>query len=295
LLPREALRVCVIGPGRLGTTLVASLREAGVAVLAVVASPGAPLDPAADPPRLSLPDAVATADLVWITVPDDGIEGVAHEVATALGPRLERPVAAVHSSGLGSLDLLAPLRGIAAGILSLHPLQTFAAPGDATTLRGVPMAVTGDTQADVELGGWLAERLGCRPFVLPDEAKPLYHLAAAAASNLFVALQSEAAELMAAAAGLQPAAAARLLEPLVATTAANVAARGPSQALTGPVARGDVGTVRAHLELLSGQAPRFADTYRSLSLEALHLAAPRLDDDTVRSLRELLDRHEGRL
>jgi len=301
LLPREALRVCVIGPGRLGLTLVASLRQSGIAVPAVVASPAVPLDPTADPPRLSLSEAVAQADVVWITVPDDGIEGVAHDVAAALAPTtafpatpLERPLAAIHSSGLGSLDLLAPLRGVAAGILSLHPLQSFAAPGDAGALRDVPMAVTGDTPADVEFGRWLAERLGCRPFALTDDAKPLYHLAAASASNLFVALQSEAGELMAAAAGLPPAAAACLLAPLVATTAANIAARGPSQALTGPVARGDVGTVRAHLELLAGQAPRFADTYRSLSLQALHLAAPRLDDDTVRALHELLDRREGR-
>jgi len=184
---------------------------------------------------------------------------------------------------------------VAAGILSLHPLQSFAAPGDAETLRDVPMAVTGDTAADLRFGRWLAEQLGCRPFELADEAKPLYHLAAAAASNLFVALQSEAGELMAAAAGLGPVAAARLLAPLVATTAGNVAVRGPAQALTGPVARGDVGTVRAHLELLAAQAPRFADTYRSLSLEALHLAAPRLDDETVRTLRELLERPQGRL
>ncbi len=297
MLPREALRVCVIGPGRLGLTLVASLRQAGIAVPAVVPSPAAHLDPAAAPPRLSLTDAVALADVFWITVPDDGIEAVAHEIATALAARaaaLERPVAAIHSSGLGSLDLLAPLRGLAAGILSLHPLQSFAAPGDADALRNVPMAVTGDTPADTELGRWLAERLGCRPFALADEAKPLYHLAAATASNLFVALQSEAGELMAAAAGLPPVAAARLLEPLAATTAANMAAHGPSQALTGPVARGDVGTVRAHLELLAGQAPRYADTYRSLSLQALHLAAPRLDDDSVRALRELLERQEDR-
>ena len=204
MLPDEALRVCVIGPGRLGATLVVSLREAGVVVSAVVASPAVPLDPAADPPRLALADAVARADVVWITVPDDGIEAVAHDVAAALETPLERPVMVIHSSGLGSLDLLAPLRGRVAGILSLHPLQSFAAPGDETVLRGVPMAVTGDTPADVELGIWLAERLGCRPLALADEAKPLYHLAAAAASNLFVALQSEAGELMAAAAGVPP-------------------------------------------------------------------------------------------
>ena len=293
MLPHEALRVCVIGPGRLGATLVASLNQAGIIVSAVVPSPAAArepgaLDPTAEPPRLSLADAVERADVVWITVPDDEIETVAHGVAAALPRPLERPVAALHSSGLGSLDLLAPLRGIAAGILCLHPLQSLAAPGDASALHDVPIAVTGDTPADVAFGRWLAERLGCLPFELADEAKPLYHLAAATASNLFVALQSEAGELLAAA-GVPPAAAPALLAPLVATTAANVAVHGPSRALTGPVARGDVGTVRAHLALLAEQPPRFAETYRSLSRQALHLAAPRLDDDTVRTLRELLE------
>ena len=62
----------------------------------------------------------------------------------------------------------------------------------------------------------------------------------------------------------------------------------PAGALTGPVARGDVGTVRAHLRLLARRAPRFADAYRALSLRALTLAAPRLDDEQVRALRALL-------
>lgn len=295
MLPHEALRVCIIGPGRLGLTLVASLRRAGVAVPAVVPSPGSSLDAAAEPPRLALAEAIAAADVIWIAVPDDEIETVAHEIADHLPTPLERPMAAIHSSGLGSLDLLAPLRGRIAGILALHPLQTFAGPPAAGVLEGVPMAVTGDSQSDVEFGCWLAARLGARPIALSDDAKPLYHLAAVVASNLFVALQSEAAELLAAAAGVTPAAALELLQPLVATTAANLADRSPSQALTGPIARGDVGTVRAHLALLAGQAPRYADTYRALSLQALHLAAPRLDDETVHTLRELLDRDEGRL
>jgi predicted short-subunit dehydrogenase-like oxidoreductase (DUF2520 family) len=69
---------------------------------------------------------------------------------------------------------------------------------------------------------------------------------------------------------------------------ANLLDRGPARALTGPVARGDVGTVRAHLRLLDRESPRFADTYRALSLEAVTLAAPRLDDEAVRTLQELL-------
>ena len=279
----------MIGPGRLGQTLTASLSRAGFAVPAVVPSPGSPLEPAAEPPRLGLADALGAGalDIVWLTVPDDAIEGVAHDVGDALPRELDHPVAAVHSGGLGSLELLAPLRGRVAGILSLHPLQTFAAPGGAEALAGVPMAVTGDSPPDVEFGTWLARRLGADPFALPDDAKPLYHLAAAVASNLFVALESEAAELLAAATGCTPAAAAELLRPLVATTAANLATKQPAQALTGPIARGDAGTVRAHLEQLAQQPSRYADAYRALSLQALHLAAPRLDDETVHALRRL--------
>ena len=85
----------------------------------------------------------------------------------------------------------------------------------------------------------------------------------------------------------------RMLAPLVRTTMDNLAAAGPSHALTGPVARGDVGTVRAHLRLLDRESPRLAGAYRSLSLEALTLAAPRLDDEQVRTLKELLGAGDG--
>ena len=79
------------------------------------------------------------------------------------------------------------------------------------------------------------------------------------------------------------------------TTLDNLLAGGdPAHALTGPVARGDVGTVRAHLRLLDRESPRLARTYRALSLEALTLAAPRLDDEQVRALKEPARGERGR-
>ena len=104
----------------------------------------------------------------------------------------------------------------------------------------MPLAVTGEGQA-AAAGRRLAERLGALPFALPEANKPLYHMAAAVASNLLVALESEAAELMRAASGEQDG--LQLLGPLVRTTVENLLAQGPEQALTGPVARGDVSTV----------------------------------------------------
>jgi predicted short-subunit dehydrogenase-like oxidoreductase (DUF2520 family) len=171
--------------------------------------------------------------------------------------------------------------------LSLHPLQTFAGQPSALLLRDVPCAVTAGDERDLELGEELAERLGMSPFRLADEGKPLYHLAAVAGCNLLVALESEAKRLMDEATGDNRG--LDHLGPLLRTTLTNLLDGGdPSRALTGPVARGDVGTVRAHLRLLEHERPRLASTYRALSLEALALAAPRLDDEQVRALKSLL-------
>jgi predicted short-subunit dehydrogenase-like oxidoreductase (DUF2520 family) len=282
-------RMCVIGPGRLGTTLVANLRRVGLPVTAIVGRRAA-ADLEALPPLMSLTEAAQAADVFWLTVPDDRIAAVAHDLALQLPDTAARPFAAVHCSGLGSLTLLEPLRQRGVTTLSVHPLQTF--PGgapDAGAFVGVPFAVTADNDDGRVFGTAAVHDLGGLPFDLADDAKPLYHLAAAMASNLLVALESEAAGLMAAATGRGPDDAAALLAPLVTTTAANLGAHGAGRALSGPVARGDIGTVRAHLALLEGRSARFAQAYRALSLEALSLAAPRLDNEAVRSLRTLLD------
>jgi predicted short-subunit dehydrogenase-like oxidoreductase (DUF2520 family) len=252
-------------------------------------------DASSRPARLALGQAVTGADVLWFAVPDDAIGEVAAKAAATLRTADRQTPAgsllAIHSSGLGSLALLAPLRTAGADVLCLHPLQTFAGGGpQAEALVGVPMAVTGEGQA-AAAGRRLAERLGARPFALPEANKPLYHLAAAVASNLLVALESEAAELMRAASGEQDG--LQLLGPLVRTTVENLLAQGPEQALTGPVARGDVSTVRAHLALSDTQSPRLAAAYRALSAQAAALAAPRLDDETVRTFHRLFE-VEGR-
>jgi predicted short-subunit dehydrogenase-like oxidoreductase (DUF2520 family) len=148
--------------------------------------------------------------------------------------------------------------------------------------------VTAHEERDLQLGEELARRLDMRPFRLADEHKALYHLSAVVGCNLLVALESEAKRLMDEATG--GADGLEHLAPLLRTTLENLLTGGePAHALTGPVARGDAGTVRAHLRLLDRESPRLARTYRALSLEALTLAAPRLDDEQVRALRDLLE------
>lgn len=285
----DAYRFCVVGLGRLGSTLLIGLQTAGFVVAAVAGRSDPATGTATRRSRLPLADAVRSADVLWLTVPDDAIAEVAAEIADLLGDRSGLGLVAIHSSGLGRLSLLDPLRAAGAATLCLHPLQTFSADGPHPgILDGVPFAVTASDDSTAAFGSWLAERLGGRPFPLHDDHKPLYHLAAVVASNLFVALESEAADLMGAATARNADGGTQLLAPIVAATAANLGACGPAAALTGPVARGDVGTVRSHLHLLGERAPRFVPTYKALSLQALRLAAPRLDNEAVRTLRALL-------
>jgi predicted short-subunit dehydrogenase-like oxidoreductase (DUF2520 family) len=274
----DEYRFCVIGPGRLGATLIAALDRAGLTVSAVGVHQDDDTGFGGGPARVRVVDAA----------PDDDIFAVAGQLASAMpgARRSGRAPLAIHSSGLGSLHLLKPLHESGVLTLCLHPLQTFAGDGRADVLDDVPCAVTAWDESVAVMGEDLATKLGMEPFRLADERKTLYHLAAVVASNLLVALESDAGKLMGEATGREDG--GSLLAPLLRTTIANLEARGPAGALTGPVARGDVATVRAHLRLLDRETPRVASAYRALSLEALALAAPRLDVETVRTLKSIL-------
>ena len=284
----DEYRFCVIGPGRLGSTLIAALDRAGLTVSAVGVHQDDDTGFDGGPARVRVVDAALEADAWWLAVPDDDVFAVAGQLASAMpgARRSGRAPLAIHSSGLGSLHLLKPLHEAGVLALCLHPLQTFAGDGRADVLDGVPCAVTAWDEAVARLGEELAGKLGMHPFRLADERKTLYHLAAAVSCNLLVALESDAAKLMGEATGREDG--MRLLAPLVKTTVENLAARGPAGALTGPITRGDIATVRAHLRLLDREAPRVANAYRALSLEALALAAPRLDNETVHTLKSVL-------
>jgi len=139
-----AYRHCVIGPGRLGSTVLAALEAAALPVAAVGVHHDDDTDTGLLPPRVRVQDAVREADVFWLTVPDDEIHGVAGRLASAL-PAVRRPgpePVVIHTSGLGSVLLLAPLAEQGARCLSLHPLQTFTREADASLLRNAPCAVT---------------------------------------------------------------------------------------------------------------------------------------------------------
>ena len=243
--------VAIIGAGRMGRGLSLALEEAGVEATLLN--------------RTRRPEDTLQAPLVLIAVPDDAIGGVAADLAR--GQAVGEGHIVLHLSGLLDRDALRPLADTGAALGSFHPLQSVADPSTAgARLRGAFAGLEGDDRA-LDAGEWLAGALGMHPVRLAPGAKAAYHAGAVIASNYVVVLAS-LAEGLARRAGVPPAEARVLYLPLMQGTVANLAF-GPATALTGPVRRGDVATVRRHLAAL---APQERALYRALGLVALGLA-----------------------
>lgn len=235
--------IVLVGPGRAGLALSLRLTDAGHAVVGVLARDRTDAVAAADrlgggPLRWDEP--LPSADLLLVAVRDDAIE----EVAVRLSRRAGSVEGAVHLSGVGSVDLLRPLGRTGLAIGSFHPLQTIPTPeAGAARLEGAWAAITSDDDLFADRLFSLAASMGMRPFELLDDAKPLYHAAAAAAANFPLAALAMSQRLFEGA-GVPFEAAA----PLVRAVVGNALEMGPAEALTGPIARGDIGTVRRQLE-----------------------------------------------
>ena len=243
------------GPGRAGLAITSAAVDAGHRVVGVLARDREASIAAADrlaAASLSWDEPLPPADLLLIAVRDDAIRSVAE----LLSGRVGAVAGAVHLSGLTSVEALGSLE-IPVG--SFHPLQTLPTPeAGARRLAGAWIAVTGDDDLLSDRLFALAASLGAQPFELEDVEKPLYHAAAAAAANFPLAALSMARRLFEAA-GVDFEAAHPLIEAVV----DNALAMGPEAALTGPVARGDIGTVRAQLEAVRRATPDLAADFEA--------------------------------
>lgn len=177
-------------------------------------------------------------------------------------------------------------------VLCIHPLQTFA--DVRTAIKKIPgtvFAVTARSKRGEEWAARLVRKLGGEPVALEERHKPLYHLGAVMASNLLVALE-HAAELIYQEIGMEGEAALKALLPLIEGTVENLRRFGTEKALTGPVARGDIGVIRRHLEALEDWGDEAAlKAYVALSLHALDLARPGLSGARGNEIEDLLLKH----
>lgn len=280
-------RVAIVGPGRVGGLLAVALSRAGHRVVAVAG--GTPASRAtvtanvAGVRDVATPvDAAALADLLMLTVPDDAIATVVRDLARAdaVGERHR----VVHVAGSVGLDVLDLARRAGAGVAACHPAMTVPAGArDPELLHGVAWAITA-AGADRDWAHDLVEDLGGDPIDVPDSSRVLYHAGLALGSNAVGAAVAAARQALLAAGIPDP---QRFLAPLIAASVANVLRDGAS-ALTGPVVRGDAGTVRRHLEHLEDDLPHLADVYRHLTA-AIVSQAVALDPEVAADLRSLLE------
>jgi len=293
----EFTRIAIIGAGRLARCLALALDARGEHVVAVASRTSSHAQALADQLHgahvLDAAEAVASADLVLLTVPDDHIASVAASLPWRAGQ------AAVHCSGATSLDALSAARAAGAIAGALHPLQIFSAPvasaeAALTLLAGSRAAVEAEGAAlQARLEG-LARALGMQAFALPTGARAAYHAAASYAASFLLSMLEEAGAIWRDA-GLPPEAALAALLPLARGTLAAAEARGLAGALSGPISRGDAGVVAAHLQALEAQGR--AGFYRVIAQRQLELARAggRLDAAALARLEKLLGDVDGGL
>ena len=298
------LGVGIVGAGRVGAVLGSALRAVGHPVVAASGISAASRDrvDALLPgvPLLEVPDVVARAELVLLTVPDDALAPLVAGLAELGAWRPGQIV--LHTSGRYGTDVLGPAFAAGAIPLAVHPAMTFTGTSlDLVRLEGCCFAVTGPGPV-LPIGQALVVELGGEPVVLAEADRPLYHAALSHGANNLVVLVAQAAQALAAAGVDEP---GRMLAPLL-TAALDGALRaetgrllragqGAIGTMTGPVARGDVGTVRDHLTELTRLAARegaldIPTAYRALARAGTQraLAAGRLREDAAQRLLDAL-------
>ena len=224
-------------------------------------------------------------ELLIIATPDDQIASVAKTLAK-LDWNEGRASTVLHTSGALSSAVLAPLRETGWSTGSLHPLVSVSEPkAGASLLRGAFWCVEGEKRA-VRLARNIVRDLDGKSFSIASENKPLYHAAAVMVSGNVTALFDVALEMLADC-GLTRRQARSALLPLLASAVRNLEKLDPSSALTGTFARGDIETVKRHLEVLKNN-PSALEIYRLLGLRSLALSGPRLDPAVVKRIKRLI-------
>ena len=272
-VPGEPPIIGIVGAGAVGSALGLALTRAGWPIAAVASR---------DPVRRErfkelvggtrafseVTPLLDEVELVILAVPDDVIAPLAGSI------RLYSGQALVHTSGALGAEVLEPAMAAGTQVGSFHPLVAFADTERAVeALHGATIAVEGDDQL-VALLADMAESIGARAVRLAPGTKAAYHAAAVLAAGGFVALLDAIAEL-GRVAGLDEAGSLAIYGPLIEQTLGNARALGIRAALTGPLTRGDVGTLEAHLAALAAHAPDVLPLYRAAAIREIALAEER--------------------
>jgi predicted short-subunit dehydrogenase-like oxidoreductase (DUF2520 family) len=271
--------VAIIGAGRVGSAVGLLLKRAGYAVAAVAARSPASAEKASvfigeGDPATDVVKAASQADIVFITTPDGAIKNTCDRIASGGG--LKAGALVVHMSGAHSLDLLDAARTAGAHRVVLHPLQSIASreqgiqnlPGSYFRIETDPEAHAIAREIVTALGGIELVMLKWSP---DKDSAALYHAGAVAVSNYFVALVHYGLKFYQAL-GAETNEALKAVLPLIHGTLHNIETLGIPDALTGPIMRGDVQTVRDHLQAMQKRTPELVSLYRELARQTVSVA-----------------------
>jgi predicted short-subunit dehydrogenase-like oxidoreductase (DUF2520 family) len=256
-------RIGVVGAGRVGAVLASALRAAGHEIVAVAGESAASrtrIETLLPGVHVDKPTAVSRAsDLLLLTVPDDMLPNVVSMLAASGAIRPGQQV--VHTSGKHGLAVLAPAVDVGAEVLAMHPAMTFTGTDvDVARLPGCVFGVTA-TPTTQPLAETLVADLGGSIVWVAEDKRTLYHAGLAHGANHLVTLVSQAMDLLRESGATDPAA---TLRPLLTAALDNALSYGDA-ALTGPIVRGDVETVRAHLADIAAHQPGTLASYVAMA------------------------------
>ena len=290
-VPTAVPRINVIGSGKLGRTLIRlfadhDLAQPGDFFNRSTATSKAAIEFCGGGHLCHSLTEMTDADFWLIGTPDDAITDIASQLANSRHNWANAVV--FHASGLHSSALLEPLKDQGALVASAHPVHSFADPERSiVSYGGTTCTIEGDPLAIEQLGA-LFSQIGSTIIRIPATGKALYHAATVMASNYLVALQQIAVEMLKQA-GIEQQQAEQILQPLMTQSLQNTQENGPTNALTGPVARGDVGTLELHLDAISAKDPKHLALYKELGKVAVELARgqEKLDEARLRAITAL--------
>lgn len=276
--------ISFVGAGALASGLAKSLRGHGFLIAEIIARPSARSQRKASALAQEVGAAAATlgnaelgCSVLWLAVPDRAVE----DVARVLAQRDPLPSVILHPSGALSSRALAALAGRGVHTGSAHPMMTFV-DGEPPDLKDAWFALEGSPMA-IRAARRMASALGARSFTIKPTSKALYHAFGAMLSPM-LATELEAAERIGLRSGIRASEVRRIMEPIVLRTVRNVLRNGAGRSFSGPLARGDVGTVQSHLEALAG-SPESA-VYRALMEYATAKLPVRRSDEMKKLLRQ---------
>ncbi|MBI2829858.1 MAG: DUF2520 domain-containing protein [Chloroflexi bacterium] len=282
------VKIGFIGAGTVGTALAFRLSDKGYPVVAVASRNHLSAEKLAQTVKgcravSSNQEVVDAAELLFVVTPDDAIAPVVAELNWHAGQSV------VHCSGVASTDILEPARRAGANVGTFHPLQTFASvkqaieniPGSTFGIEAEEplLTVLKDMAAALE-GKWIK---------LEASDKVLYHASAVIACNYFVTLVKLATDLWGTF-DIPTEMATKALMPLLKGTLHNIETVGIPNCLTGPIARGDIGTIKKHLDALERVSQELASTYRALGLQTIptSLAKGKINQERAEDLETVL-------